>query len=451
LENIDEVIRIIKEAADNAVAMDELMKAFALTQVQAQAIIDMRLGRLSHLESFKILEELADLEQKIAYYKELLADEQKILSVVKDETLNLVPSLAPKDKRRTAIVREELGQATMEDFIKEEEVVVLISNKGFAKRIPTEEYEAQGRAGKGRRTTRLQDGDFVDHMFVASTHDYVMFVTNAGKAYYTKVFDIPEASKAAKGTSVKNILQIETNEKITSIINFKEFDDDHYLMMITREGVLKKVALSNFINARVRGIWAIFLDEGDELLSCELVEDGDEAMIITKLGQGLKIGQDTVRAMGRASRGVRGIRLKGDDKVAGLLKVDNTKRILMITENGQGKQVPFDEFTVHGRGTQGQRIYTVGGKASSIIGVLAVNDEDDVVCVTLMGQTIRVHVAAISIQGRYAAGVRVATMKFKDDSIVAIASTERDDEEEVEEPEVLEDRDVVEEEGSTEE
>jgi DNA gyrase subunit A len=428
LENIDEVIRIIKESADNTVAMEELMKAFSLTQIQAQAIIDMRLGRLSHLESFKILEELADLEQKIAYYKELLADEHKILGVVKEETENLVPALVPKDKRRTSIVREELGQATMEDFIKEEEVVVLISNKGFAKRIPTEEYEAQGRAGKGSRTTRLQDGDFVDHMFVASTHEYVMFVTNAGKAYYTKVFDIPEASKAAKGTSVKNILQIETNEKITSIINFKEFDDDHYLMMATREGVIKKVSLTNFINARVRGIRALFLDEGDELLSCELVEDGDEVMIITKLGRGLKINQDSVRAMGRASRGVRGIRLVGKDKVAGLLKVDDTKRILMITENGQGKQVNFDAFTVHGRGTQGQRIYTIGGKANSIIGTLAVNDDNDVVCVTLMGQTIRVHVDSISIQGRNAAGVRVASMKFKGDSIVAIASTERDDE-----------------------
>ena len=428
LENIDEVIRIIKESDDNTVAMEELMKAFSLTQIQAQAIIDMRLGRLSHLESFKILEELADLEQKIAYYKELLADEHKILGVVKEETENLVPALVPKDKRRTSIVREELGQATMEDFIKEEEVVVLISNKGFAKRIPTEEYEAQGRAGKGSRTTRLQDGDFVDHMFVASTHEYVMFVTNAGKAYYTKVFDIPEASKAAKGTSVKNILQIETNEKITSIINFKEFDDDHYLMMATREGVIKKVSLTNFINARVRGIRALFLDEGDELLSCELVEDGDEVMIITKLGRGLKINQDSVRAMGRASRGVRGIRLVGKDKVAGLLKVDDTKRILMITENGQGKQVNFDAFTVHGRGTQGQRIYTIGGKANSIIGTLAVNDDNDVVCVTLMGQTIRVHVDSISIQGRNAAGVRVASMKFKGDSIVAIASTERDDE-----------------------
>ncbi|HPZ16178.1 MAG TPA: DNA gyrase C-terminal beta-propeller domain-containing protein, partial [Sphaerochaeta sp.] len=215
---------------------------------------------------------------------------------------------------------------------------------------------------------------------------------------------------------------------ITSIINFKEFDDDHYLMMATREGVIKKVSLTNFINARVRGIRALFLDEGDELLSCELVEDGDEVMIITKLGRGLKINQDSVRAMGRASRGVRGIRLVGKDKVAGLLKVDDTKRILMITENGQGKQVNFDAFTVHGRGTQGQRIYTIGGKANSIIGTLAVNDDNDVVCVTLMGQTIRVHVDSISIQGRNAAGVRVASMKFKGDSIVAIASTERDDE-----------------------
>ncbi|MFA5447519.1 MAG: DNA topoisomerase (ATP-hydrolyzing) subunit A [Sphaerochaeta sp.] len=437
LENIDEVIKIIKESADNSIAMDELMRRFGLTQVQAQAIIDMRLGRLSHLESAKILEELADLEQKIAYYKDLLADEQKILAVVDDETKNLVPSLVPKDKRRSKIVREELGQATMEDFIKEEEVVVLISNKGFAKRIPTEEYEAQGRAGKGTRTTRLQDGDFVDHMFVASTHEYVMFVTNAGKAYYTKVFEIPEASKAAKGTSVKNILQIETDEKITSIINFKEFDDEHFLMMVTREGVVKKVSLRNFINARARGIRALFLDEGDELLSCELVEDGDDVMIITQLGRGLRIDQASVRAMGRAARGVRGIRLRGADKVAGLLKVDNERRILMITENGQGKQVHFSEFRVHGRATQGQRIYTIGGRAKSIVGVLSVNDDFDVVCVTLMGQTIRVHVEQISIQGRAAAGVRVASMKFDGDRIVAIASTERDDEEEVQVPEAL--------------
>ncbi len=430
LENIDEVIKIIKESPDNATAMQELISRFALTQVQAQAIIDMRLGRLSHLESAKILEELAALEERIAYYKDLLSSDEKILGVVKEETNNLVPSLVPKDERRSSITREELGQATMGDFIKEEEVVVLISNKGFAKRIPTEEYNVQGRAGKGTRTTRLQDEDFVDHMFVASTHDYVMFVTNEGKAYYTRVFDIPEASKQAKGISVKHIIQLETEEKITSIINFKEFDEDHYLMMATREGIIKKVTLQNFINARARGIRAIFLDEGDELLSCELVEEGDEVMIVTKLGRGLKIDQDSVRAMGRPARGVIGIRLRGKDKVAGLLKVDDEKRILLVTENGQGKQVRFSEFMVHGRATQGQRIYTVGARAKPIVGVLSVDDSNDVVCVTLMGQTIRVHVDQISIQGRTAQGIRVASMKFKGDSIVAIASTERDDEDE---------------------
>ena len=435
LDNIDEVIQIIKDSADNAIAADRLVSRFGLDQIQAQAIIDMKLGRLSHLETSKILEELAELEQKIAYYQELLSDEGKILKLVQSEVKALPASLVPKDRRLTRIAREELGQSTLEDFIKDEQVVVLISNKGFAKRIPTEEYEAHGRAGKGTRTTKLQDGDFVDHMFVAFTHEYVMFVTNAGKAYYTKVFEIPEASKTAKGTSIKNILQLETTEKITSIISFKEFSEDHYLMMATRDGVVKKVSLNNFVNAKVRGIRALFLDEGDELLSCDLIQEGDEVMLITKLGRGLRFHQENVRAMGRASRGVRGIRLLANDQVAGLLKVDNTKRILMITENGQGKQVNFDSFTVHGRGTQGQKIYRLGGKASYIVGVLSVDDENDVVCATLMGQTLRVHVNAISIQGRNAAGVKVVSMKFAGDSIVAIASTERDDEEEVEIPE----------------
>lgn len=452
LDNIDEVIQIIKDSADNTIAAERLIARFSLDQIQAQAIIDMKLGRLSHLESSKILEELADLEQKIAYYQDLLSDEVKILKLVQSEVRALPATLAPKDRRLTQIVREELGQATLEDFIKDEQVVVLISNKGFAKRIPTEEYEAHGRAGKGTRTTKLQDGDFVDHMFVASTHEYVMFVTNAGKAYYTKVFEIPEASKTAKGTSIKNILQLETTEKITSIISFKEFSDDHYLMMATRNGVVKKVSLTNFINAKVRGIRALFLDEGDELLSCELIQEGDEVMLITKLGRGLRFRQEDVRAMGRASRGVRGIRLLGDDQVAGLLKVDDSKRILMITENGQGKQVTFDSFTVHGRATQGQKIYRLGGKASFIVGVLSVDDDNDVVCVTLMGQTLRVHVNAISIQGRNAAGVKVVTMKFNGDSIVAIASTERDEEEEVEIPEQPnpEAQEVVEEEDEEE-
>ncbi len=447
LDNIDEVIRIIKESQDNNVAAEKLISRFGLDMLQAQAIIDMKLGRLSHLESSKILDELADLEQKIAYYQDLLADERKILAVVESEVRSLPASLVPKDRRLTRITREEIGQSTMQDFIKNEEVVVLISNKGFAKRIPTEEYDTHGRAGKGSRTAKLQDGDFVDHMFVASTHEYVLFVTNAGKGYYTKVFDIPQASKTAKGISVKNILQLETTERITSIINFKEFSDDQYIMMATRLGVVKKVSLSNFRNARARGIIAIYLDEGDELLHSEFVQVGDECMLITRKGRALRFAQSDVRAMGRASRGVRGIKLLGDDVVAGLLKVDDTKRILMVTENGQGKQVTFDSFSVHSRATQGQRIYKLGGKADFIVGALSVNDDNDVVCVTLMGQTLRLHVNNISIQGKNAAGVKVVTMKSPKDSIVAIASTGNEGED-IEADENLEDRPVIMAEGT---
>lgn len=432
LDNIDEVISIIKQSINNVVACDKLIQTFALDEIQAQAIIDMKLGRLSQLEAGKILEELAELESKIEYYNSLLADEQKILAVVSQETKDLANRVGSKDKRLTIIHPEEIGQSNLEDFIKEEEVVVLISNKGFAKRIPVEEYKAQGRAGKGSRTTKLQDEDFVEHMFVASTHEYVMYVTDEGKAYYTKVFEIPEASKNAKGSSIKNLLQLSTAEKITTIFNFKEFDEDKYLMVATKLGVVKRCRLDLFKNARSKGVIAIILDEGDQLLHCEFVQDEDDVMLVTKNGLGLRMSALDVRAMGRATHGVRGIKLRDDDNVAGLLKVDPSKRILMVTEKGKGKQVGYDQFMNHHRGTLGQKIFRLTDKGSSIINAVSVNDENDIVCVTLLGQTIRIHVRDISTQGRNASGVKVVTMKSSDDSIVALASTYIDDEDSVE-------------------
>lgn len=428
LDNIDEVISIIKQSINNTVACDTLIQTFSLDEIQAQAIIDMKLGRLSQLEAGKILEELAELEAKIEYYNSLLADEQKILEVVSQETKDLANRVGSKDKRLTIIHPEEIGQSNLEDFIKEEEVVVLISNKGFAKRIPVEEYKAQGRAGKGSRTTKLQDEDFVEHMFVASTHEYVMYVTDEGKAYYTKVFEIPEASKNAKGSSIKNLLQLSTAEKITTIFNFKEFDEDKYLMVATKFGVVKRCRLDLFKNARSKGVIAIILDEGDQLLHCEFVQDEDDVMLVTKNGLGLRMSALDVRAMGRATHGVRGIKLRDDDNVAGLLKVDPTKRILMVTEKGKGKQVGYDQFMNHHRGTLGQKIFRLADKGSSIINAVSVNEENDIVCVTLLGQTIRIHVKDISIQGRNAGGVKVVTMKSSDDSIVALASTYIDEE-----------------------
>jgi DNA gyrase subunit A len=435
LENIDLVVKIIKESQDNDIACQNLIKHLQIDMIQAQAIIDMKLGRLSHLETDKILAELLDLEQKIIYYKDILSDEKKILGVVESETRALPAQLSPRDRRRTEIIPQEIGETKDEDFIKKEDVVVLISNKGFAKRIPVDEYKAQARAGKGTKTAKLQEADFVEHMFVSSSHDYVLYVTNLGKAYYTKVYEIPEAGKYAKGTSIKNFLQMEGGEKITTIITFADFRDDVYLMMATKHGVVKKVTLSNFVNAKARGIKGIILDEGDELLQTEFVSAGDQVMLITRGGIGLRFSADEVRPMGRATHGVRGIRLSDGDEVAGLLKVDPKKRILMLTENGQGKQVAYENFMCHGRGTHGQKIYRLGDKANFIVGALSVNEENDVVCVTMLGQTVRVHGKNISLQGRNAAGVKVVAMKYAEDHVVAIAATEYDEDEEVEMPE----------------
>ncbi len=430
LENIDEVIRIIKEAADNSVAANNLIKHFNLSEIQAQAIIDMRLGRLSHLESEKILSELAELHSKILYYKELLSDEDKILQVVKTELLEVAQKHG--DKRRTEITLEELGGSVIEDFIKEEDVVVVISNKGFVKRVVAEEYRSQGRGGRGVKGAVLRDEDFVENLFIASTHDYVLVVTSFGKAYYLKVHEIPIGSKISKGESIKKLLPLEEGEELTTFTNFKEFDEHLYLFMVTRDGVSKKVSLPLFRNARTRGIAAINLDEGDVLINCELVGEDDDCMIVTKKGKALRFSGEQVRAMGRTARGVRGIRIVKDDEVIGLLKIDQTKKILLITEKGQGKRVEFDEFRNHGRGTMGQKAYTFRDKTGYLVSALAVKDDEDLVCITSMGQSIRVPVETISIQKPYASGVSVSRLR-KGDSIVAIAITEAEQEEEAEE------------------
>ena len=427
LENIDEVIRIIKESEDNNVASLELQKAFQLTKIQADAIIDMKLGRLSHLETDKILNELSDLEAKIAYYKDLLSDRNKILGVVRDEIRKIGEDYG--DRRRTEIIEQELDDASPEDFIKKEDVVISISKKGFAKRLSTSEYKAQSRGGKGTIGAKLVDGDYVDHLFICSSHDIVMFVTDFGKAYYIKAFEIPEGAKNTKGANIMNFLQIENNEKVTSVITFPAFSDDMYLLMVTKYGVAKKVMLNDFRNAKVRGVKAIILDEGDSLQSSIFVKNDDDVMIITRGGKGLRIHADDVRTMGRSTHGVRGIRLIGDDEVIGVVAVDDSKRILMVTDKGKGKQVRFDQFNVHGRGTMGQKIYTV--EDSGLVGAVSVDDNSDVVFITMKGQTIRVHAKDISIQGRAAMGVKVASFKKKDDTVNAVAVTIYQEEEEI--------------------
>lgn len=431
LENIDEVIRIIKESKDNAAASIRLQETFNLTEIQAKAIIDMKLGRLSNLETQQILDELSELERKIAYYKELLADENKILGVIKDELKAISDKYG--DDRRTEILKAELGDVNAEDFIKKEDVVVTATKKGFVKRLPVSEYKAQHRGGKGVRGMSFRGEDTTDFIFSASSHDYVLFATSLGKAYWCKVYEIEEGGKVSKGSSVKSLLQLQEGEELTAVISFKEFDEEKSILMMTKRGVAKRTRLSLLRNARGKGVKAIELDEGDELVKCIFVDDDDDAMVITKRGRGLRFSVSSIREMGRTAHGVKGITLREkDDEVAGLIKVDNEKTALVVTNKGKGKQVDYSLFNRHGRGTGGQLIYKTEDDGDVyIVSALSVSkDTDDLVCITALGQTIRMHVSDISQQGRAAHGVYVFKMRKADDYIVAIEVVPRENDEE---------------------
>ena len=427
LENIDEVIEIIKNAANNDEASVKLQERFALSDKQANAIIQMRLGRLSHLETQQIIDELNELEIKIAFYKELLADETKMLAEVEKEIRAVGEEYG--DDRRTFIDVREVDGLVDRDFIKKEDVVVVITNKGFVKRVPAEEYKSQGRGGKGVRGASLRDEDFVEHLFSAFSHDHILFITNYGKAYCLEVWELPEGQKVGKGVNIKAVLpKMEDGESISAIIDFKDFDENESILMATRYGVVKQVKLNDFINARKNGIRAIVLDEGDSLIKCLFVYPGDEAMIVSKNGKSLRFGVDDVRVMGRVTHGVRGMKLAEGDEIVGLVKVEEGKTVILVTDKGKGKQVDFELFMKHGRGTMGQKIYNLPNDAY-LVSALGVNDENDLVCITKKGQTIRTHVNGISSQGRNAGGVNIFRMKTDDDYIVAMTVTDYQEDE----------------------
>ena len=305
------------------------------------------------------------------------------------------------------------------------------------KRVPADEYKSQGRGGKGVRGASLRDEDFVEHLFSAFSHDHILFITNFGKAYCLEVWELPEGQKVGKGVNIKAILpKMEEGESISAIIDFKDFDENERILMATRFGVVKQVKLNDFINARKNGIRAIVLDEGDALIKCLFVQPGDEAMIVSKNGKGLRFSVDDVRVMGRVTHGVRGMNLADGDEIVGLVKVEEGKTIILVTDQGKGKQVEFDFFRTHGRGTMGQKIYNLPDNAY-LVSAQGVNDENDVVCITKKGQTIRTHVNGISSQGRNAGGVNVFRMKTDDDYIVAMTVTDyqEDEPEEAETPE----------------
>ena len=434
LENIDRVIEIIKNSQDNTIASLELQKELDITQIQADAIIDMKLGKLSHLETDKILDELAEIEKRIAEYNYILSAREHVLEVVKKEIRDIGEKYG--DERRTVIVDHELDDASPEDFIKKEEVVINITKKGFAKRLSATEYKAIGKGGKGTIGAKLTDGDYIDHLFICSSHDLITFITNFGKAYYIKAFEIPESGKTTKGANMKNFLKIENDDKITSVINFPQdlINEDTYLLMVTKKGVTKRVQMTEFRNAKTKGVKAIILDEGDELIETLMVKDHDEVMFISKSGKGLRVTVDDIRAMGRSTHGVKAMKLIGDDEIVSAVKVEEGKTILLLTELGKGKRTGFDSFTQHSRGTMGQRIYSLS-ENDKIVGAVSVTENDDVILITMLGQVLRIPVDKISYQGKNASGVIIAKFKKKNDRINALDVTIHEDVVEDESPE----------------
>jgi len=418
LENIDEVIAIIKKSQNVNTARKNLMRRFKLSEVQAQAILDMRLQKLTSLETNKILEELREVLEKIKYYKSLLASEKKILGVVKEETAEIAKTYG--NERRTEIVPEEVQEFNIEDLIAKEDMVILISNKGLIKRVPVSAYRRQGRGGKGSSSTRLTDTDFVEQLFIASTHDYIMFITSEGKAYWLKVHEIPEASRASRGQSIKTLLSISNNEEITTVVSLKGFSDNTYFFMMTLKGIVKKVKTADFSNARTRGIVAIKLDKGDKLVGAMLTGGKDDVVLVTRQGQALRFKESTVRHMGRASRGVIGIRLSNEDEVVGVSAVVKGAELFLITENGYGKRTNFENFSPHGRGTRGQTCYKVSKKTGELVGVLTVQKKDDLVCITSQSNTIKLHLKEIPVLGKTAMGVHIVNIA-KPDMVVAVA------------------------------
>ena len=425
-DNIDEVIHIIRTSYDDA--KQNLMKRFGLSDVQAQAICDMRLISLQGLNREKLELEYKELEEKITYLKSLLADPELIKGVLKDELIALRDKYG--DKRRTEI-QDVVNEIDMEDLIEEEQCVFTLTHGGYIKRLPVSEYRAQGRGGKGVRAMATKDEDFVETVFTASTHDNILFFTKAGRVYIKKGYNIPEAGRTARGTNLVNIIQMdnsaENQEKIAAMIGGRGLDEDSYLVFVTRNGTVKRMSQAALKNIRANGIRALNLDEGDELISVIQTGGDENILIATHDGMSVCFNEQDARPMGRTAVGVRGIKLRGDDYVIGAGSTSAGSALLTITEKGYGKRTPVEEYSVHGRGGLGIKNYNVTDKTGKIADVKVVNDEDDILVITDDGTIIRMSAANISLLSRATQGVRI--MRIMDGSrVICIEKTDREEE-----------------------
>jgi DNA gyrase subunit A len=418
LDNIDEVIKLIRASASPDEAREGLIERFILSIEQAKAILEMRLQKLTGLERNKIEAEYAELQKTIAWLQELLESETKLLTLIKEELADIKSRFA--NKRRTEIV-DNSGEIVTEDLIQKEDDVITISNSGYIKRIAVYEYKQQHRGGKGVIGMETKEDDFVVNIFIGNTHDNMLFFTDKGKVYVIKVHEIPEVGRQARGTAIVNLLQLEKDERVNAYIPINNFDDKNYLLMITKKGTAKKTVLTEFSNLRKTGIIAINLDEGDKLVSVILTDGTKEIMIGTKNGQAIRFKESDVRNMGRTAHGVRGIKLVGDDEVVSMAIVENDATLATITENGFGKRTTFDEYRTSNRGGQGVITIDTNARNGNVVDIRTVRDGDDLMVTTSNGIIIRIPVNGIRIQGRNTQGVKIMSVGDKD-RVVGIAS-----------------------------
>ena len=423
LDNIDEIIHIIRNSYNDA--KERLMERFGLSEIQAQAILDMQLRRLQGLEKEKIENEYQELLKKIAYYNELLADEVKLMGVVKDEMLEIKDKWG--DKRRTKIkaAAEEIDE---EDLIQEENVCITLTHLGYAKRVPVDTYKAQKRGGKGITGLTTKENDFVKDLIMTSTHDYLMFFTNTGKAHKIKAYEIPEANRTAKGIPIVNFLNLMSRERVTAVIPIREFSENDYLIAVTKHGTIKKTSLDNFDTNRKTGLIAMNLKEGDELIGIQRTTGKNNVIIVTKNGKCICFSEDDVRPMGRIAGGVRAIDLEKDDEVVSMQLVEPGQELLVVTRNGFGKRTRVEDYKIQTRGGKGLLTYDKAKfkKTGELVGAMVVSEDDDIMLINSDGIIIRMKASEVSRLGRATQGVKIMSVN-EDANIIAMAKVARED------------------------
>lgn len=423
IDNLDEVIKIIKESTNEAEAKQNLVIKFNLSDKQAQAVVDMRLGRLTGLEREKLEKELNDILNKIEYYKKVLANESMILDIIKSELIAIRDKFG--DERKTDIIQDET-EFNIKDLIKEEDNVITLTHFGYIKRLPVDTYKSQKRGGKGIIGLNTREDDIVEKIFIASTHSYIMFFTNKGKVYGLKAYEIPESSRQAKGVAIINLLQLDSDEQITAVIPANEYDPNKYLIMATKKGIVKRTQLSEYKNIRKGGLISVILRDDDELIATRISDGKKNIMLVTREGKAIEFKEEDVKVCGRVSMGVKGIKLSPNDNCISMLLIDDDETLLIVSENGFGKRTNICEYKLQNRGGVGVNTYKITEKTGKLVSAKIVKDDEDIMMISSDGTVIRINAKDVNTQGRTTQGTILMRME-NDVTVVSVAIAEQNE------------------------